>query len=128
MRFLSDEPAVQAAAARKLFAEAAEGKVVLDLAPVIVAEAFYTLLSFYGVERKTAAEKLTALIQQRGVKVREENQVLSALERLQTANVGFADAFLAAGATEESVAVASSDRDFDKFKGVTRYEPEGLSR
>ena len=38
-------------------------------------------------------------------------------------NVGFADAFLAAGAMAEKVPVASFDRDFDKLKGMTRFEP-----
>jgi len=123
LRFLSGEPVTQAAAARNLFVQAGAGKVVLDISPVIVAETFYTLLSFYGVERKTAAEKLSVLLRQRGVKLRDANQVLFALERLQTANVGFADAFLAAGAVEETVSVASFDRDFDKFKDVKRYEP-----
>ena len=123
LRFLSGEPAAHAAAARNLFAQASEGKVVLDISPVIVAEALYTLVSFYGVERKTAAEKLSALLQQRGVKLRDANQVLSALKRLETATIGFADAFLAAGAAEERISVASFDRDFDKFKDVTRYEP-----
>lgn len=124
LRFLSGEPAAQAAAARNLFDEAREGSAVLDISPVIVAETFYTLVSFYGVERKTAAEKLSALLQQRGVKLRDANQVLSALDRLQIANIGFADAFLAAGAAEETVSVASFDRDFDKIKDVTRYEPK----
>lgn len=123
LRFLSGEPAPQAAAARKLFLRAHSGEVVLDVSPVIVAETFYTLVSFYGVERKAAAEKLSVLLQQRGVKLREENQVLAALERLQTARVGFADVFLAACAAEEGVSVASFDRDFDKFEGVSRYEP-----
>lgn len=123
LRFLSGEPAAQAAAARKLFAEAAGGEIVLDVSPVIVAEAFYTLTSFYGVERKVAAEKLSLLLQQHGVKLRDESQVLHALDRLQSANVGFADAFLAAGATEEKVAVASFDRDFDKLH-VARHEPK----
>ena len=123
LRFLSGEPAGQAAAARKLFHRAQAGEVVLDISPVIVAEAFYTLSSFYGVERKAAAEKLSLLLQQRGVKLRDASQVLSALTRLHTANVGFADAYLAAGASEEKVPVASFDRDFDKFKDVTRHEP-----
>jgi predicted nucleic acid-binding protein len=39
------------------------------------------------------------------------------------ANVGFADAFLGAGAGEEKAPVASFDRDLDKFKGVARYDP-----
>jgi predicted nucleic acid-binding protein len=88
-----------------------------------VAETFYTLVSFYGVERKTAAEKLSVLLQQRGVKLREADQVLSALGRLQTAGVGFADAYLAAGAAGEMIPVASFDRDFDRFKEIKRFEP-----
>lgn len=123
LRFLANESSPHGQAARKLFEEAASGAVLLDISPVIVAEAFYTLLSFYGVERKEAAEKLSALLQQRGVKLRDAAQLLSALERLQTVKVGFADAFLAAGGALERVAVASFDRDFDKFADVSRHEP-----
>jgi predicted nucleic acid-binding protein len=122
LRFLSGQPAAQAAAAKKLFSRAAAGEIELDVSPVIVAETFYTLTSFYGVERKVAADKISVLLQQHGVKLRDSAQVLSALERLQTVNVGFADAFLAAGAQEDGVEVVSFDRDFEKLK-VPRYEP-----
>jgi predicted nucleic acid-binding protein len=125
LRFLSGEPAAQAAAARRLFDRAAAGEVVLDVSPVIVAETLYTLLSFYGVQRRVAAEKLSHLLRQNGVKLRDSGQVLAALEYVRTANVGFADAFLAAGAREEEVAITSFDRDLDKFKDVARYDPAG---
>jgi predicted nucleic acid-binding protein len=124
LRFLSGQPVPQAEAARKLFIVAASGEVLLDISPVIVAEAMYTLISFYGVERKEAAEKLSVLLRRRGVKVRDASQVFSALERLRTVNVGIADAFLAASGAEEQVAVASFDHDLEKFKDVTRYEPK----
>jgi len=52
------------ASAKKLFSEAAAGDIVLDVSPVIVAETIYTLLSFYGVERKEAVEKLLMLLRQ----------------------------------------------------------------
>lgn len=123
LRFLCGEPVAQAEAAKKLFTAAASGEVVLDVSPVIVAEAMYTLVSFYGVERKEAAEKLSALLRRRGVKVWDASQVFSALEKLRTINVDFADAFLATGGVEEKVAVASFDRDLDKFKDLERYEP-----
>ena len=123
LRFLTGEPVGQAAAARKLFADAAAGGVVLDVSPVIVAETIYTLLSFYEVERKEAVEKLALLLRQPGLKLRQETQLLSALERLRATNVGYADAFLAAGGAEENVAVASFDRDLDKFTDVKRFEP-----
>jgi predicted nucleic acid-binding protein len=123
LRFLTGDPAPQAAAARKLFARARSGEIELEVSPVIVAEAMYTMLSFYGAERKEAALKLGHLLQQRGIRLREGEIVLKALVRLETANVAFADAYLAANAAEEKVPIASFDRDFDKFKEITRYEP-----
>ena len=123
LRFLSGEPPAQAAAARKLFDRAAAGDVVLEIPALIVAEAYYTLVSFYSVERKLAAEKLAMLLQQHGIKLREEGVVLATLERLQTSNVGFSDAYLAAAAEREKVQVASFDSDFDKLR-VPRYEPK----
>ena len=123
LRFLTGEPPAMAAAARKLFSRAQSGEIILEVSPIVAAETFYTLLSFYRVERKTAAEKLSLLLQQRGVKLHDAPQVLAALSRLQTANIGFADAYLIAGALKEGVPIASFDRDFDKFKEVVRYEP-----
>ena len=123
LRFLSGEPPAQAAAARKLFERAADGEVTLEIPPLIVAEAYYTLVSFYQVERKLAAQKLAMLLRQHGVKLREERVVLAALERLQTTSVGFSDAYLAAAAEQEKLPIASFDRDFDKLR-VTRYEPQ----
>ena len=122
LRFLIGEPVKQALAVKKLFAQAAAGDIILDVSPVIVAETIYTLLSFYEVERTAAVEKLRTLLQQRGVKVRDGAQVFSALERLRAANVGFADAYLAASGADENVSIVSFDRDFDKFKDVKRFE------
>ena len=84
LRFLSGEPPSQAAAARKLFGRAAAGEIVLDVPTVIVAEAFYTLVSFYKVNRKVAAEKLSLLLQQHGVRPRDERLVLHALRNSGT--------------------------------------------
>jgi predicted nucleic acid-binding protein len=122
LRFLSGEPPTQAAAARKLFERAARSEMILDVPTLIVAEAYYTLTSFYEVERKTAAEKLSMLLQQHGVKLREASPVLATLELLRTCNVGFSDAYLAALAVEEKLTVASFDADFDKLR-VARYDP-----
>jgi hypothetical protein len=68
------------------------GEVVLEVPSLIVAEAYYTLVSFYQVDKKLAAGKLAMLLQQHGVKLREADIVLAALERLQTTNIGFSDA------------------------------------
>ena len=54
----------------------------------------------------------------------EHDRVFDALARLGKVNVGFADAYLAAGASLDSVPVASFDRDFDRFKDIKRVEPK----
>lgn len=121
--FLTGKPAAQAEAARKLFTQAADGNAGLDVSPVLVAEAFYKLHSSYGVERKTAAGKQDLLLRQRGVWLRDDNAIFSALNVLQNRTVGFAEAFLAAMAREEEASVTSFDRDFDQLS-ASRYEPE----
>ncbi len=123
LRFLTGTPPHQATAARNLFSRAKAGEVTLEITPIIVAEAFYTMLTFYGLERKEASEKLLHLLQQRGVKVRESDIILNALRHLQSTNVALADAYLATAAETEKIPVASFDKDFDKFPGMSRYEP-----
>ncbi len=123
LRFLIGEPAAQATSARKLFTRAKTGEVTLEITPVVVAETFYTLLTFYKVPRGEAALMLSHLVQQRGIKLREGDLLLEALTRLQTANVAFVDAFLASSSRRDAIPIASFDRDFDKFKEITRYEP-----
>ncbi len=123
LRFLVGEPAAQATAARKLFTRAKAGEVTLEISPIVVAEVFYTLLRFYKVPRSEAAETLLPMLRQKGIKLQEEDLVFDALARLQTTNVSFVDAFVAATCRRDKLAVASFDRDFDKFKDVTRYEP-----
>jgi predicted nucleic acid-binding protein len=123
LRLLVGEPPAQAAGARRLFARAEAGEVILELIPVVLAEVFYTLLSFYKVSRVEAAEMLTLLVQQRGLRLGEGELIRDALVRLQTTNVAFVDAFLAATSHRDALPVASFDRDLDKFKDITRHEP-----
>ncbi len=124
LRFLTGEPKSQAEASRNLFLSAASGDVVLEVCPVVVAEVFYTLESFYKVDREEVAARLAALLSRKGIKVMEQDRVFDALARLGKVNVGFADAYLAAGAALDSVPVASFDRDFDRFKDIKRFEPK----
>ena len=51
--------------------------------------------------------------------------VADALKRLKDKpTLDFADCWLAAQAAAKKLEVASFDRDLDKFKDITRYEPE----
>jgi predicted nucleic acid-binding protein len=123
VRFLTGDPPKQAEKARALIAKADCGEVELMLIPVALAETFFTLESFYEVERPEVARLLIAFISSRGIHMTEKELSLAALLRCQQSKAHFVDAFLAAVALETGHRVASFDRDFDRFAGVIRIEP-----
>lgn len=123
-RFFTGDPPDLAAKARRLVERADAGEVLLVVFPVIVAETFYTLESYYEIPRKEVAAKLHTFLQARGIDAVESARLADALKRCQDRNAHFADAYLAASAVELGDPVASFDRDFDKFKDVQRIEPK----
>ena len=123
VRFITGQPAGMAAKARRLIERADRGDFEVEVLPVIVAETVYTLESFYEMDRKAVAKSLSHFLRSRGIWPHEKERVLDALQRFHDQNVGFADAYLAAGGVETGQRVVSFDRDFEKFKDVTRYEP-----
>jgi predicted nucleic acid-binding protein len=125
VRFFTGQPPDMAAKAKALVAEADAGDVVLEVLPIIVAETIYTLESFYGMDRKDVAGKLLAFLLSRNVKPHERDRVIDALQRHRDYTIHFADAYLAAASAELEFAVASFDRDLDKFKDIKRHEPKG---
>ena len=123
VRFFTGEPPKQGAKVRTLVEKADAGEITLLILPVIIAETFYTLESFYELERATIAEKLIDFLHSRGIQAVELDRILNALERCIERKAHFADAYLAAAAIELQRPVSSFDRDFDKFLNVVRIEP-----
>jgi predicted nucleic acid-binding protein len=98
-------------------------EIVLIILPVVLAETFYTLKSYYRMPRKDIARKLAELIQARGLEAIEPARLANTLQRCAEKNADFADAYLAAAAVELKIPVSSFDLDFDKFKDVERIAP-----
>src|SRR5579872_983005 len=96
VRFFTGDPPEMAEKVRRLVECADAGRVTLLIPPVIVAETFYTLESFYEMERKIIAERLMTFLQCRGIEAAERDRVLDALRRCRDRNAHFADAYLAA--------------------------------
>ncbi|MSU51733.1 MAG: PIN domain-containing protein [Opitutus sp.] len=124
LRFLRDDDVKQSPAARRLIGEANEGKVVLVLSTVTVAEIFYALRASYKLPRPEIATLLDGLVRSGVFEVEYEVRLLAALARVRTANVDFGDAWLAAAAGEAGEAVASFDEDFGKFPDVEWVRPK----
>jgi predicted nucleic acid-binding protein len=123
VRFLVQDDAKQGAAASALFERAERREVVLHLDGLVVAETVYVLMRLYGRSRTEVVKVLESIVQNVGVETLELEVVTDALHRFARFNVDFADAWLAARSARMGHAVASFDRDFDKFKDIRRVEP-----
>ena len=124
VRFLVQDDPKQSAAATALFEKSERREVVLVLDALVVAEVVYVLMGPYGRTRTEVVSVLLAIIQNAGVETMDKEVVTDALRRFAAINLDFSDAWMAAHAAQLGHAVASFDRDFDKFKDIRRFEPK----
>jgi predicted nucleic-acid-binding protein len=123
LRFLTHDDPAQWPAAEALVLRAQRGAVELWLDPVVVNELTCALDLHYQRGRGEIAETLLALVRSPGLRTAEPAVLVDALARYREKPVDFADALLAARSRADGHPVASFDRDLDRFKDITRYEP-----
>ena len=128
LRFLLGDHKDHSPLAEGLFREAMEGKCVLILTDVAIAEAVWVLMSFYKVNRSNTAEKLSKIIGSVGIKCPNQNQMLDALDRFKTTSCDFFDCYLAAMASDSEYHVASFNQSFKKFKDVTLWDKKSAQK
>ncbi|WP_236682787.1 PIN domain-containing protein [Thermus filiformis] len=118
LRFVTGEPEELAKKALLVFQKAEEGRFLLKVHPLVVAEAFYTLVSFYKAEKGQAAETLLALLDRPGVEVLEGDAVFQALQEAGKGGLSFVDAFLLFQSGEKGEGVATLDTRLRKRVGA----------
>jgi predicted nucleic acid-binding protein len=124
IRFLTGDHPTHSPRSRNLFARAAAGEVTLVLTDLALAESAWVLQSFYQLDRTAIAAALKGVIESTGVEVQNKAILVNALRNFAQTGVNFVDAYHAALAESESIAIASFDRDFDQFAGIKRIEPQ----
>lgn len=124
VRFLTGDHPAYSPRSRSLFARAAAGDVTLLVTDLALAETVWVLQSFYKLDCGAIAAALKDLIESTGIEVENKAVLLSALRNFAQTDVDFVDAYHAAIAAAESIAIASFDRDFDQVAGVKRVEPK----
>ncbi len=124
VRFLAGDHPAHSPRSRNLFARAAAGDVTLIVRDLALAETAWVLQSFYSLDRNVITAALKDLIDSAGIEVENKATLLSALRNFAQTDVNFVDAYHAAVAAAESIAIASFDRDFDQFAAVKRVEPK----
>jgi uncharacterized protein len=124
IRFLTGDHLTHSPRSRSLFVRAAEGEVTLVLTDLALAETAWALESFYSLDRAEIAAALKGVVESTGIEVLDKRILLSALQNFAQTAVNFVDAYHAAVASAESIAIVSFDRDFDQFPGIKRIEPQ----
>lgn len=122
LRYLIGDSPAQAARATALMERLERGAERAELMETVLAEAVWTLESFYKVPRPEIAEKVAAILAFPGIRAQGKGVLVTALARFGTSSADFVDCLLAARARQKGVMVYSFDaRDFRRL-GVP-WEP-----
>lgn len=123
LRYLIGDAPTQAAKAVALMERLESGTERGEILESVVAEAVWTLESFYEVPRTEIGEKLAVILAFRGVNAPKKGLLISALARFGSTSADFVDCLLAANAHQRNLPVYSFDaKDFQRL-GVTRETP-----
>jgi len=114
LRLLTNDPPELAAKSLEVFRGAEEGRYILRVHPLVVAESFYTLRSFYQIPKQEVSQALRALLDREGIEVLEEEAVYLALQEAGSGGLSFVDAFLSHSAEAFDDGVATLDEKLAK--------------
>lgn len=117
LRFFTKDDRSQHTRAVRLFRDAAVGKVQLVTGPPVLFEIAWTLRSAYGLERKKVLDVLESVSAQTGLELCDGPLVERAIRLARAGGGDFADAYVAAVASESGAdALATFNRkDFARL-------------
>lgn len=126
IRLLTNDDPIKQQAARALFEQVEWGDVTLAAPDTVIADAVFVLHSprLYNKSRAEIQALLTPLVRLPHFRVQNRRVVLRALAIYGESSSGFGDAMLrAAMEIAGATSLYSYDRGFDRYPGITRYEP-----
>jgi predicted nucleic acid-binding protein len=123
LRYLIGDVPVQAAGAVALMERLEAGTERAEILETVIAEAVWTLESFYQVPRPQIAERLAAVLTFPGVRAPRKGLLVRALARFGSSSADFVDCLLATTAERRELMIYSFDaRDFRRL-GVAWEAP-----
>ncbi len=98
------------------FPKVERGDIRIELAELVVFEAYFVLTKLYEIPPKEVAEKLSVIVSFKGIIVPDKVLILSCLEILRKKKLDLVDAYILAYAKKKSIkGVYSFDRDLSKY-------------
>lgn len=111
LRFLTQDDPVKAEKARRLFASAVAGELVVETSLLVFAEIVWTLESFYGLSHGEITELVTTILATPNLECPNKELLSEALLAYTERNVDFIDAYHAVFlGRRRDVSLATFDR------------------
>lgn len=93
LRFLTNDDAVKAGQAERLFRDSVSGRVSLRTSPLVIAEIVWTLESFYRLAKLQVAEKVETILNTPNLECDESPRIFQALDLYVHENIDYIDAY-----------------------------------
>ncbi len=123
IRFLTADKSRKYKNLYSFFKSLENGEMNVELKLIVFFQVVFVLKSFYKVPKEHIAEVVMALLEYKGIKIKEKKIVRRTIELWRDKNVEIVDCYLIACMEGDSQNLLYSyDRDFDKFN-VNRIEP-----
>jgi predicted nucleic acid-binding protein len=124
LRFLTQDDLAKAEKARRLFASAVAGEVVVETSLLVIAEIVWTLESFYGLTHDEVAEQVTTILATPNIECPNKELLVEALLAYTERNVDFIDAYHAVLlGRRRDISLATFDRKhFRRFPGLDLFD------
>ena len=125
IRYLTNDDPQKADRVDRLLEQAANGKINLMTAEMVLAEVVWVLESYYNLEKARIAEMLKAILSTPGLEVLNGRIVENALPYYSLQNIDFVDAYIVALMQKHKITGIYSfeKKDLDRITHVTRLEP-----
>ena len=120
LRYLTNDIPAQAEAFEKTLRDAAAGRLILVVSPLVCAGIVWTLESYYQLPKADIQQKLLAMLNTPGLEIPGGEIVMQAIIWYADKNVDFIDAYHAAWiASQDITQVYTFDRKhFARFSGL----------
>ena len=114
VRYLVDTDSPQSSGARKLFQQAEQGKHIIYLDEVIVAELIWVLTSYYSYTKKQIDKALSDLLLNDFFVSPRKNAIICALSRYFSSNLSYVDSWFIESTTDLKYQMKTFDKKLVK--------------
>lgn len=115
LRYLLDDHERFSPKAKRIMEDISEAVVYAEIRDIVIVECIYVLEKFYKVPRIDIADKLSAILNFKGIANSDRHQILKGLMCYKETGVDIVDCLLAAHTSPQRL-VVSFDNEFKKLK------------